>query len=146
MMESIAVEAIRQIPAFLLAILAFYFYRAAKKNETVSQQPAQIPAELQSKVKEASEAVDRLDSEYASLKESVREFEDLKNAIQESDESIRAQLSNQKMALKEFGRVLSKTSEQTYTEFGSLEERLGRVEDSLRERGMIEDENRSAAA
>lgn len=146
MMESIAVEAIRQIPALVLAILAFYFYRTARKNETVSMEPAGVPAELESQLEAATNAVERLESDYSEIKAAMDDFEALKNAIEESDESIRSQLSNQKMALKEFGRVLSKTSEQTYTEFGSLEERLGRVEDSLTERGLLDDESRSAAA
>lgn len=146
MMESIAVEAIRQIPAFILAIMAFYFYRTARKNQAVSLEPAGLPVELESQLEAAKNAVERLESDYSEIKAAMDDFESLKTAIEESDDSIRSQLSNQKMALKEFGRVLSKTSEQTYTEFGSLEERLGRVEDSLTERGLLDDESRSAAA
>ncbi len=146
MMESIAVEAIRQIPAFMLAIMAFYFYRTARKNESASQEPAMVPDELLSQIAAATNTLERIESDYSGIKAAVDDLESLKSAIEESDESIRSQLSNQKMALKEFGRVLSKTSEQTYTEFGSLEERLGRVEDSLTERGLMDDESRSAAA
>ena len=145
-MESIAVEAIRQLPAFLLAILTFYFYRVARKAESASPKPAAIPAELESRVKASSNAVERIESDLSEVQQRIQEMGSLKSQIEETEEAIRSQLANQKMALKEFGRVLSKTSEQTYTEFGSFQERLGRIEDRLKERGLVDEESRSAAA
>ncbi len=145
-MESIVVEAIRQIPALILAALALFFYRAAKKAGSVSHDAVAIPEKFKEQISESSAAISRLESEIESLRSTVDAHDELTQQFADTEESIRSQLSNQKMALKEFGRVLSKTSEQTYTEFNSLDDRVGRVEKALTDRGMMDGESRSAAA
>lgn len=145
-MESIVVEAIRQFPALVLAGSAFYFYRLSKKAASVSKPTPALPEGILDELRSAVEATGSLEQQLSDLSRRIEDVETDKQHLEESEESIRSQLSNQKMALKEFGRVLSKTSEQTYTDFNAFEERLGRIEESLNERGMLNGESRSAAA
>jgi uncharacterized protein (UPF0335 family) len=59
-------------------------------------------------------------------------------------EGGRDQIANQKQALKEFGRVLSKTSEQTYNEIQDLDQRISSLFRTLEANGF--DVKRSDAA
>ncbi len=145
-MESILVEAVRQLPALVLAGLAFYFYRTAQKATELHHDAPAIPDNLIQTLETVRSRAEKLESDYDDLVARLDQNDSREQASEEEREGIRSQLTNQKMALKEFGRVLSKTSEQTYTEFGSLDERLRQVEDALSERGMLSEENRSAAA
>ncbi len=145
-MESIVVEAIRQIPALVLAGSAFYFYWLAKKAASAPQPASALPEGIADELRSAVQSTSKLEQQLSDLSSRIEDIETEKQYLEEAEESIRSQLSNQKMALKEFGRVLSKTSEQTYTDFNSFEERLTRIEESLNERGMLNGESRSAAA
>jgi hypothetical protein len=60
-------------------------------------------------------------------------------------EKIREYMANQKTALKEFGRVLSRTSEQTYGELQAIESRIRTIESSLKENGFELDDISEAA-
>ena len=91
------------------------------------------------------ERANQFDSRLQSLHEQIDAVGSEETDLSDEREAIRSQLSNQKMALKEFGRVLSKTSEQTYTEFSAFEERLRHVESILAERDLQSDESRPAA-
>lgn len=145
-MESIVVEAIRQLPALVLAVLAIYFYRSAQRATELSHDTPAVPSELLQNVDGLCSRADQLESGLREMLASLEAHESATVEDEQEAEAMRAQLSNQKMALKEFGRVLSKTSEQTYTEFGAIDERLREIEKALAERGMLSDENRSAAA
>jgi hypothetical protein len=54
-------------------------------------------------------------------------------------------MDNQKTALNEFGRVLSRTSEQTYGELQAIESRIRIIESSLKENGFELDDISEAA-
>ena len=145
-MESIVVEAIRQLPALALAVLAFYFYRSAKRASAFESESQALPDGLMERLDSFESLANQLELELQRVNTRIETSEGQLDKMEEENETIRSQLSNQKMALKEFGRVLSKTSEQTYTEFNSYEERFGTIEKSLSERGMLSDDKRSAAA
>ena len=60
-------------------------------------------------------------------------------------EKTREYMTNQKTALKEFGRVLSRTSEQTYGELQAIEARIAVIESALKENGFELDDISEAA-
>lgn len=144
-METFVVEAIRQLPALVLAVLAIYFYRSAQRANETSVVASSVPDDLIQTLESLAARADRLDSDLHSIRDEIDASAQHDDGHAEDWEGIRAQLSNQKMALKEFGRVLSKTSEQTYTEFSAFEERLRNVENVLAHRGLLDDESRPAA-
>ncbi len=144
-METFVVEAIRQLPALVLAVLVIYFYRSAKRATDSTEHVAAIPDDLVDKLEGLVARANDFDAQLRNMHEQIDAVGSQEGDLSEEREAIRSQLSNQKMALKEFGRVLSKTSEQTYTEFTAFEERLRQVESILAERGLINDESRPAA-
>ena len=145
-METFIVEAIRQLPALVLVVLVIYFYRAAQRSNAESYAAPAVPEDLLQTLDRLAERADEFDADIKALRDASESDESQETGLEEEREAIRSQLSNQKMALKEFGRVLSKTSEQTYTEFSAFEERLRQIEERLSERGLHNDESRSAAA
>ena len=144
-METFAVEAIRQLPALVLAVLVIYFYRSSQRATESSEHVAAVPDDLIDRLEGLVERANQFDSRLQSLHEQIDAVGSEDTDLSDEREAIRSQLSNQKMALKEFGRVLSKTSEQTYTEFSAFEERLRHVESILAERDLQSDESRPAA-
>jgi uncharacterized protein YoxC len=144
-METFVVEAIRQLPALVLAVLVIYFYRSAQSARESTEEAAAVPDHLMDKLEGLVSRANQFDARLQSLREQIDAHSSGDNDLSEEREAIRSQLSNQKMALKEFGRVLSKTSEQTYTEFTAFEERLREVESILAKRGQVNDESRPAA-
>lgn len=134
-MESIALQAILQIPMVALLFFAAYLFRGLQRERN----------NLAAAVRDFEQRLS--DSPVgASSSDVVGELDDLKKRIESALEDLessgderektREYMANQKTALKEFGRVLSRTSEQTYSELQSIEARIRIIESSLTDNGF----------
>ena len=70
-METFVVEAIRQLPALVLAVLAIYFYRSAQRASEMSAEVSSIPDDLVSTLEALAARADRFDSDLQSLRDEL---------------------------------------------------------------------------
>ena len=146
-MESIALQAILQLPIVALLFFAAFLFRGLQRERNNLAAAIQDFEARIATVSGTSGGPDKgvLD-EVAKLKTRVESvLADLEST--DSDrEKTREYMTNQKTALKEFGRVLSRTSEQTYGELQSMEARIRVIEASLNDNGFELDPSVSEAA
>jgi len=137
-MESLAPLLILQIP--VVALLLFTGALLAGLSREKRRLTAAID-DLEHRTNESPAASD--DRALANL---ATELNELKQRVDaglagggspsEDQEKLREYMGNQKTALKEFGRVLSRSSEQTYSELQALDERLKTIERALKDNGF----------
>ena len=134
-MESIALQAILQIPMVALLFFAAYLFRGLQRERN---NLAAAVSDFEQRLSDSSVG--------GSNSEVVSDLEELKKRVEsaledfgssgDEREKTREYMANQKTALKEFGRVLSRTSEQTYGELQSMEARIRAIEASLTDNGF----------
>lgn len=137
-MESLTPLLILQIP--VVALLLFTGALLAGMSREKRRLTAAID-DLENRTNESPAGSD--DKAFAKL---AAELDELRQRVDagpagsgspsEDPEKFREYMANQKTALKEFGRVLSRSSEQTYSELQALDERLATIERSLKDNGF----------
>lgn len=135
-MDSIVVLIVMQIPAVAIVFFAFYLFKEVQKDRSALLAAREA---LENASHESSGAMPNINVENIQ-----RDFEGLVRRLDSIESSLdsgkgeggRDQIANQKQALKEFGRVLSKTSEQTYNEIQDLDQRISTLFRTLEANGF----------
>ncbi len=143
-MESIALQLILQLPIVALLFFAAFLFRGLQRERTTLASAVQ---DFEARVSgEAGGGMDpALVAELKTIKERVESALNSIESDSEEREKTREYMANQKTALKEFGRVLSRTSEQTYGELQAMETRIRNIETSLTDNGFELDSVSEAA-
>lgn len=128
---------VMQIPTVAILFFAVYLFREVQKDRAALQaaretlenaNPDSIGADSSAELASIRTDLSALQEQLASL------------GSDENDdgltEAVREQVANQKRALKEFGRVLSKSSEQTYNEMQDLDRRISELSRVLESNGF----------
>ncbi len=135
-MESIALQAILQVPMVALLFFAAYLFRGLQRERN---NLAAAVRDFEQRLSDSSvggSAGSEVVSDLEELKKRVESALEEFGSASDEREKTREYMANQKTALKEFGRVLSRTSEQTYGELQSMEARIRIIEASLTDNGF----------
>lgn len=128
---------VMQIPTVAILFFAVYLFREVQKDRAALQAARETleNAKFEGGDSDSSQEFETIRNELSDLKNQLSEIE-AGGSDEGLTEAERDQLSNQKRALKEFGRVLSKSSEQTYTEMQELDRRINDLEHVLESNGF----------
>lgn len=146
-MDSLVLQLVIQLPAIALLVFTAYLLRGlSQEKKLLASTMREFEDRLASAGTSANPEVDlALATELEKLSARVEAaLADIDSGSAER-EKTREYMANQKTALKEFGRVLSRTSEQTYGELQAIEARIGVIESSLRDNGFEIDDISEAA-
>lgn len=146
-MDSLLLQLVIQLPVIaLLAFTAFLLRSLGQEKQNLASAIREFEDRLASGGPSANPEVDlAVVTEMKKLSDRVESaLADIESGSAEG-EKIREYMANQKTALKEFGRVLSRTSEQTYGELQAIESRIRTIESSLKENGFELDDISEAA-
>ncbi|NND70685.1 MAG: hypothetical protein HKN43_03815 [Rhodothermales bacterium] len=136
-MDSILVLIVLQIPTVAILFFSVYLFREVQRDraallsaretlENASLNPAEVGV--------SNDAIEKISSELDAVQRRISMIES--NSSADLSDADRDQIANQKRALKEFGRVLSKTSEQTYTEMQDLDQRISALHRAMEINGF----------
>ena len=146
-MESIALQVILQLPIVALLFFAAFLFRGLQRERNNLAAAIQdFEARIASAPGTSGGPDKGLLAELEKLKARVESVSANIDSSESDREKTREYMANQKTALKEFGRVLSRTSEQTYGELQSMEARIRVIEASLNDTGFELDPSVSEAA
>ncbi len=140
----IVVLIVMQIPAVAILFFAAYLFKEIQKDRSALL-AAREALENASHDGVSSHSSEKLDTMQRTIDALQKRFDTLESAVESAGAgNSKDQIANQKQALKEFGRVLSKTSEQTYNEMQDLDQRVATLFRTLEANGF--DAVRSDAA
>ena len=137
-MDSLIPQLLIQIPVLaLIGFAAFLFRGFQRERQILSNAIRDYEARIET-LSGSSKGED-LGKISVALEEMRQELSDALAKVDETTKQtvkMKEHMTNQKTALKEFGRVLSRTSEQTYGELQGLETRIERIQSALVHNGM----------
>ena len=135
-MDSIVLM-VMQIPTVAILFFAVYLFREVQKDRAALQAARETleNSSFEGSDSTSPEEIKSIRSEIESIRNEISNLAESTSgeAFSETD---REQLANQKRALKEFGRVLSKTSEQTYNEMQDLDQRISALSRAMEANGF----------
>jgi ElaB/YqjD/DUF883 family membrane-anchored ribosome-binding protein len=146
-MDSLLLQLVIQLPVIALLVFTAILLRSlSQEKQNLSSAIREFEDRLAAGGPTANPEVGlALAAEMQKLSDRVESaLADIESGSSEG-EKTREYMANQKTALKEFGRVLSRTSEQTYGELQAIESRIRIIESSLKENGFELDDISEAA-
>ncbi|MCB0720421.1 MAG: hypothetical protein KDD65_18385 [Bacteroidetes bacterium] len=137
-MDSIILQIVLQLPTIALLIFAGFLFRGLQREKANLEDSRML---LEAKLSElhAQGGDPRVKNLEAQVKKMAADLDASLKRIDETrtdGDKAREYMNNQKTALKEFGRVLSRTSEQTYSDLQSLEEKVSTMRRVLEDQGF----------
>ncbi|NNE36594.1 MAG: hypothetical protein HKN13_15275 [Rhodothermales bacterium] len=137
-MDSIILQVVLQLPIVALLIFAGLLFRSLQR-EKVNLEDTRLL--LESKLsdlsrKDVDQTVRSMETQLKSLTAELDTIRGSMSSSIESQDRVKEYMDNQKTALKEFGRVLSRTSEQTYGELQQIEDKITVLRETLSNQGF----------
>lgn len=137
-MESNLVPLLLQLPTVVLVAFALVLFRSIRRQKaSVEENQTALENRIATLAKQdVDRLVKDIDTKLVALSSQVEVMRASVAKSAEDHERVRDYMNNQKAALKEFGRVLSKTSEQTYNELQQLDDQVTSVRKALADHGF----------
>lgn len=137
-MDSIFLQIVLQIPTIALLVFAGLLFRGFQRERVNLEDSRML---LESKFADVRTAdtdgtVKRLDESFRNLSADLEALRARLDEFSADQDRAKEYMDNQKTALKEFGRVLSRTSEQTYSDLQQLDDRIASMRRALADQGF----------